>query len=129
MNMIELLETVSDESKTLKYLEKKYGKRISCKHCKSKTYYYMKSKNRIRCKKCKKDIRAFEDTLLVKIKMPYSKWLVLIKLFQLSVTANEAASQADLSYKTALKAYDIFRWAIVMNLAKKDKALRGEIEL
>ena len=128
MNLIELTKIVSDESKVMEFLQKKFGKKINCKHCKLSQVYYMKSKNRIRCAKCKKDLRPFSNTLFGKIKIPYSKWLVIIKLFELSVSANESASQVGLSYKTVLKAYDILRRAIVVELAKTDKALRGEIE-
>ena len=73
-------------------------------------------------------LRPFENTLLGEIKITYSTWLVVIKLFELSVSANEAAPQAGLSYKTVLKAYDILRRVIIRELAKTDKALRGEIE-
>lgn len=128
MKLIELTKIVSDESKTLKYLERVSGSKASCQHCGSTKFYYMKSKNRIRCAECKKDIRPFINTLLGKIKITYSKWLVVIKLFELSVSANEAMYQTGLSYKTILKAYDILRRAIVMELAKTDKVLKGEVE-
>lgn len=128
MKLIELTKIVSDESETLKYLERVSGIKASCQHCGSTKFYYMKSKNRIRCAGCKKDIRPFINTLLGKIKITYSKWLVVIKLFELSVSANEAMSQTGLSYKTILKAYDVLRRAIVMELAKTDKVLKGEIE-
>ena len=123
-----MAKIVSNEPETVEFLQKKYGSKITCKHCKSAKFYYMKSKNRIRCIKCRKDIRPFKNTLLGKIKIPYSTWLVVIKLFELSVSANEAAPQAGLSYKTVLKAYDILRQVIVRELAKTDKALKGEIE-
>lgn len=128
MKLIELVKIVSDESETLKYLESISGIDASCQHCGSTKFYYMKSKNRIRCAECKKDIRPFTNTLLGKIKITHSKWLLVIKLFELSVSANEAMSQTGLSYKTILKAYDILRRAIVMELAKTDKVLKGEIE-
>ena len=128
MKLIELVKIVSDESETVEFLQRKYKNKITCKHCKSTKFYYMKSKNRIRCVKCRKDVRPFENTLLGRIKIPYSTWLVVIKLFELSVSANEATPQAGLSYKTVLKAYDILRQVIVMELAKTDRALKGEIE-
>ena len=76
----------------------------------------MKSKNRMRCAKCRRDIRPFSNSLLGKIKISYSNWLVIIKLFELSVSANEATFQAGLSYKTVLKAYDILRHAIAYQI-------------
>ena len=70
----------------------------------------------------------FADTRFGAVRITYPEWLAIIKLFELSVSANEAARQMGLDYKTVLKAYDTLRLAIVMELAKSDKALRGEIE-
>ena len=73
-------------------------------------------------------MRLFVSTKFGTVRITYSKWLAIIKLFELSVSANEAAQQMDLDYKTVLKAFDTIRLAIVTELAKTDKALRGEIE-
>ena len=128
MNYMEFSKMVSEETLSFEFIRKKYGKQLNCKHCGSKKFYYPKSKNRVRCAKCKKDLRLFVSTRFGTVRITYSKWLAIIKLFELSVSANEAARQMDLDYKTVLKAFDAIRLAIVTELAKTDKALRGEIE-
>ena len=42
MNLIELTKIVSDESKAMEFLQKKFGKKINCKHCKLSQVYYEK---------------------------------------------------------------------------------------
>ena len=105
----------------------KMGNRIKCVHCRHEKYY-VQSRERLRCAKCKKDYRPFQNTPLGSIKISFQKWLVLIKLFKLCISANEAAKEAGVSYPTALAAYDCMRMAIVKHMAKSDSQLRGEIE-
>lgn len=57
-----------------------------------------------------------------------SKWLYLIKLFELSISAKNASRELDLSYKTALNGFNLIRKAIVEELANFDNILKGEIE-
>jgi len=52
---------------------------------------------------------------------------VLIKLFDLGICARRAAV-VDVSYPTALNAFDSVRYSILYNLAKTDNILKGEIE-
>jgi len=54
--------------------------------------------------------------------------LLLIKLFELEVSARKASTQLDISYPTTLKAFELFRRSIVYYLAKDDELLRSEIE-
>jgi len=61
--------------------------------------------------------------------MSYSKWLALIKLFELSVSAKTASEQMYLSYKTTLKAFDTIRYSILEELTKTDSVLKGKIEV
>lgn len=89
----------------------------------------MKSRRRLRCKTCRKDFKPFfANSKFQLVKLPYSKWLALIKLFELSVSARVASEQAQTSYKTALKAFDVIRFSILAQLAEDDDVLRGEIE-
>jgi len=88
----------------------------------------MKSRNRMRCTNCKKDFKPFINSKFSLIRISYSKWLALIKLFELSVSANMASEQMQLDYKTTLKAFDTIRYSILEELAKTDRVLKGEIE-
>ncbi len=128
MDFLSFAEIISDELALLKFLESKYAKNLSCTFCKSKTLYIMKSRNRMRCRKCKKDLKPFSNSKFHLIRIPYSKWLAIIKLFELSVSAKTASEQIQLSYKTTLKAFDTIRYSILEELAKSDRVLKGEIE-
>jgi len=54
--------------------------------------------------------------------------LVLIKLFDLGISAIHAAREVDVSYPTALHSFDIMRFSILEELAKTDDVLKGQIE-
>ena len=128
LDLLSLAEIISDEEKAIKFIESKCTKKIACKFCHSKQYYFMKSKNRMRCKSCKKDFRPFADSGFSTVKMSYSRWLGLIMLFELYVSARTASKKIGLSYKTTLNAFEIIRIMILEELARTDKQLKGEIE-
>ena len=86
------------------------------------------NKGKLRCSKCKKDYKPFPNSQFNLINIDYSKWLALIKLFDLGISARRAASEAGVSYPTALNCFDIIRFAILAELAKTDSVLKGEIE-
>jgi transposase len=127
MNLIELGRIVSDDSLSFQYLCNKI-KDLSCPNCSEHIYYFM-SRQRLRCKICENDFRPLKATKFAEIKISSSRWLMLIKLFELSVSARKASVELNLSYKTTLKAFDLLRKSIVEELSKCDKILKGEIEL
>ena len=83
---------------------------------------------RLRCKECKRDYNPFSGTLLNELRISYSTWLWLVKLFELEVSARTASFQIDISYPTTLKGFDILRRGILYNLSLSDQLLKGEIE-
>ena len=116
MDLILLIITTHDELSAIKYLESKFSQSILCKFRKNKQFYTMKNRGRLRCRSCKKDFNPFEKSAFSSIKISYLKWLTLIKLFEISGVAKVAAEQAQVDYKIALKAFDIFRHLILDNL-------------
>jgi len=86
------------------------------------------TKGNLRCSKCKLDYNPFKNTWLNIIKIDYTKWLALIKLFDLEISARRAAKETRVSYPTALHAFDCMRYSILYHLAGTDKKLKGEIE-
>ncbi len=128
MDFASFAKIISDESALIQFLESKHTKNLSCIFCKSKTLYIMKSRDRIRCQNCRKDFKPFANSKFHLIRIPYSKWLALIKLFELSVSAKTASEQMHLSYKTTLQAFDTIRYSILEELAKTDHVLKGKIE-
>ncbi len=128
MDFLSFAKAVYDNTISLKFIESKCVKNITCKFCKSKQIYIMKSRNQLRCKICKKDFKPFTKSKFTLAKISYSKWLALIKLFELSLSAKTASKQMQLDYKTTLKAFDTLRFSILEELAKSDRVLKGEIE-
>ncbi len=126
VDLISLGRIVSDEKRSLVYILSKLTD-VSCPFCHRKKHYIM-SRKRIRCRKCRRDYNPLLDSKFSIINLQYSKWLALIKLFELSVSARQASVQAKVSYKTALKAFDVARRAIIEYMAQSDDTLRGEIE-
>jgi transposase len=87
------------------------------------------SRQRLRCRICGKDFSPLKSTKFSEIKISASRWLILIKLFELSVSARKASVEMNMSYKTTLKAFDLLRRAIAEELSKFDEIMKGEIEL
>ena len=129
INLIEFSKIISEKSTALEFLCKQFKKKntIHCTSCDSKEYYII-SRGKLRCKDCKIDYKPFAGTCIDIINIDYSKWLVLIKLFDLGISARRASTEADVSYPTALNAFGCIRYSILYHLAGTDKKLKGEIE-
>jgi transposase len=127
MNLIELGRIAADERKSFQYLCNKFIE-LSCPNCGQQVYYFM-SRQRLRCKICCNDFSPLKYTKFSEIKISASRWLILIKLFELSVSARKASVEMNMSYKTTLKAFDLLRKAIDEELSRCDEVLKGEIEL
>lgn len=100
---------------------------IYCTSCDSKKYYII-SRGKLRCKDCKIDYRPFSGTWFDMINIDFTKWLALVKLFDLGTSARHAAREAGVSYPTAFNAFDCIRYSILYHLAESDKKLKGKIE-
>ncbi len=86
------------------------------------------SRGNLRCSKCKTNYKPFSDTQFGIINIDYPKWLVLIKLFDLGISARRAAKEVGVSYPTALYSFDIMRFSILEEQSKTDDVLKGQIE-
>lgn len=117
---------VSDERRCFEYLLQELPAH-SCSFCQSRDNY-LTSRQRVSCTYCRKDIQPLAGTKYSLLNIPCSTWLILLKLFELSISAWKAAEEAGLSYKTTLKGYDILRHAITEELAKSDDLQKGEVE-
>jgi len=129
INLIELSKIIYNKSITLKFLCKEFQKKntIYCSSCDSENYYII-SRGKLRCKDCKIDYRPFSGTWFDMINIDFTKWLALVKLFDIGTSARRAAREADVSYPTALNAFDCIRYSILYHLAESDKKLKGKIE-
>jgi len=129
MRFEEFVKLLNDEKKITEFLyrRKRSIDSIVCPFCGKKRFYVMDRK-RIRCKKCRKDHDFLKNTSFGNLRISYGKWLMLVKLFELEISARKAGTQMKLSYPASHKAFDAIRRSIVYELAKSDKELKGEIE-
>ena len=74
------------------------------------------------------DYNSFSDNGYGRLRISCVSWLLLIKLFELEVSAREVNIQLGMSYPTALKGFDLLRNAILQELSRSDEILKGEIE-
>jgi transposase len=132
MDIMELHQLVSlcrSETDAFDYLfkKKKEQKGNLCPRCNSQEFYFMSS-GRLRCSSCKTDYNPFNKTSFSGLRISCVSWLLLIKLFELEISARKASIQLGLSYPTTLKGFDILRSTILRELSRSDEVLRGEIE-
>lgn len=119
---------LKSESKARRYLQKKRYKngRVFCHACSGRKVYRL-SEGRFRCARCRHTFGLFTATFLGQAKLALGIWLWLVKLFELEVTARQAAVQVGLGYPTALRAFTLMRHALVAQQAPQ--VLGKEVEL
>ncbi len=110
---------------------KKYcwkNRHVFCTTCRSYKIHRIPDK-RYRCKRCGYRFHDFTGRWINKLNISFKKWLWIIKLFELEVSARKTAQQVQLSYPTVLKAVTLLRIAIVAHNKDSQEFLNGEIEL
>jgi transposase len=118
------------ENKARLYFRKNcwQNRHVFCTTCRSYKIYRIPDK-RYRCKRCGYRFHDFTSRWINKLNISFKKWLWIIKLFELEVSARKIAQQVQLSYPTVLKAVTLLRIAIVANAKDAQDLLNGEIEL
>jgi transposase len=127
--MKNILKQLTDEKYARKYFLKKRWKKYLkfCQRCGGRKLYRLSNK-KYRCSRCKFEFTDFTNTFLGQLRISLTDWLLLIKLFDLEVSARRAVKEVGLSYPTVYKAYVLIRIAIYFN-EKDSRHFRGEIEL
>lgn len=100
--------------------------RVFCHGCGHRKVYRL-SEGRYRCRRCRYTFGLLTGTWMAQSKVPLSRWFWLLKLFELEVTAYQAAAQVGVSYPTALRVFTIIRRAILAQ--EEPELLRREVEL
>ena len=116
--------------------QRRWGARTSCPRCavedaRHHARAWVLAEGRWRCQTCRYTFGVTTGTWAGLSRVPPTTWLWLVKLFELEVTASQAAVQTGVSYPTALRAFTMLRRAI---LAAEDptsaefELLRQEVE-
>lgn len=101
---------------------------VFCTRCTTRKVYRVIGK-KYRCKRCGYTFHDFSNRWINEVKIPYKKWLWIIKLFELELSARKIAQQVKLSYPTVHKAVNIIRKSIIASDKDAQELLYGEIEL
>lgn len=81
-----------------------------------------------KCYRYNKEWGVRRGSILERLKVPFTKFLMAIKLFELDTSVRESAKQLDLAYNTGYHLYQILRHAIVITDTNY-QSFSGEIEM
>lgn len=116
MNVMEFRKIVISEISALKYIEKVCGNNggVACPRCvEPLPVYRIEGGRRRRCGGCGHTFNVISGRWLGKVKIPFSKWLWIVKLYELEMTARTISEEIDISYPTVLKAVNTIRSSIL----------------
>lgn len=121
---------VRSENKARQFFMKLCWKnyRRFCIRCKNHKVYRLSGK-RYRCSRCKYNFTDFTGRWINRLRICYKKWLWILKLFELEISARRIAQQVELSYPTVLKAVHLIRMAIISADKRSQDLLKGEVEI
>lgn len=107
----------------------RWGARTYCPRCAHAGVHTARAwplaENRWRCAHCRYTFGVRTGTWAGQLRVSDVTWLWLVKLFELELTASQAALQTGVSYPTALKAFTVLRRAILA----REGAATAEVEL
>ena len=116
MNVMEFRKIVRSESSALKYIEMVCGKNggVECPRCfETLSVYRIEEGRRRRCGACNHTFSLVSGRWMNRIKIPFAKWLWIVKLYELEMTARRISEEIDISYPTVLKAVNTIRSSIL----------------
>lgn len=116
MNVMEFRIVVRSESSALKYVEKVCGSDggFACPRCVEKlSLYRIEEGRRRRCGACSHTFSLVSGRWMGRVKIPFVKWLWIVKLYELEMTARTISEEIDISYPTVLKAVNTIRSSIL----------------
>src|SRR6266540_4182284 len=114
MRILDFDKLIRSEISAHRYLVRRRwrGRDKRCLNCNSKRLYRL-GEGRYRCSECGYTFGDLTGTWLAQSRISAIKWLWLIKLFELEITAWQAAAQLGVSYPTVLRAFTIVRRAVL----------------
>ena len=128
MNMVKLSKVITDEQKAEEFLRevgilKTFRK---CPYCGNKHFGKVR-RNFYKCYRCKREWSVRKGSVLERMKIPFNKIVLALKLFELEVPVLKACKELELSYNTVHRLFMLFREKIYKKTGEDD-LLKGEIE-
>ena len=129
MNLIELAQYISDEEKAEQVFReigvlKRY---TTCPLC-GENHIGRVRRFKFKCYRCNKEWGVRRGSVLEGLKIPFTKFLMAIKLFELDTSVRESSKQLGLAYNTVYHLYQILRHAIIIS-DSDNGSFSGEIEM
>jgi transposase len=129
MNLSELAQYISDEEKAEQVLRepgilKRY---TTCPFC-GKNHIGRVRRFKFTCYRCNKEWGVRRSSIREGLKIPFTKFLMAIKLFELDTPVRESAKQPGLACNAVYHPYQIRRHAIIIT-DSDNGSFSGEIEM
>jgi transposase len=127
--VVDLAEVITDEQKAEDFLREKGILKTftQCPYC-GNPHFGKVRRNSFKCYRCKKEWSSRKDSILENLKIPFTKFILSIKLFELEIPVLKASKELNLSYNTTHKIFMLIRKYIYKSTSKDD-ILAGEIEI
>ena len=130
MNFIELQQYTTDNERAEEFLRAQgiLIKFDQCPYCES-TRIGRVRRSKFKCYECRREWGPRRGSILEGLRVPLTRVLIAIKLFELDTSVRESARQLDLSYNTVYDLFNLFRQAIAGSDKDTSFVLSGEIEM
>jgi len=114
VNPVELSLYTSDEEKAADFLRQKGVLMMFdvCPFCGS-TMLGRVRRGKFKCYGCRKEWGQRKASILDGLKIPFTKFIMVVKLFELDTSVREASRQLGLAYNTVYSVFNIIRSSIV----------------
>jgi len=129
MNLVELTRYTNDKESSETYLREQGILKTyeDCPYCHS-TRINRVRRAKYKCYSCSREWGVRRDSILEGLRVPFTKFLMAIKLFELDTSVREAAKQLGLAYNTVYNIHSLIRKAILVT-TKDAASFSGEIEM
>jgi len=130
MKLSELISIAGSEEKSEEFLRSKGILKTFkfCPFCGGKSIGRVRRKF-FKCYNYRREWSVRKDSILEDLKVPFSKFLLAVKLFVLEVPVNRAYRELGIAYNTTHKIYRKIRELIYRFSTRDEKVLSGEIEM
>ena len=123
MNLVELTQYTNDEESAEGYLRaqgilKTYEE---CPHCGSKRINRVR-RFKYKCYSCNREWGVRRGSILEGLRIPFTKFLMAIKLFELDASVRESAKQLGLAYNTGISQRGVRSFSSSITIQAREEA-------
>ena len=129
MNLVELTQYTNDEERAEAYLREHGILKTfeECPHCGSKRINRVR-RFKYKCYSCNREWGIRRGSIIEGLRVPFTKFLIAITLFEIDTSVRDASKQLGLAYNTVYNIHSLIRRAILTADANAS-SFSGEIEM